>query len=85
MQVEHLPLVNRSLGQTLTQQELSNIEVGLVKRATAENLMNVKFWGRLAGTQGDYVVALGLVQGDDYPTKKFFFWYVIIQHSLSLI
>ena len=74
MELEHLNCINKSIGQTLTPQEHSNVEIGLIKCAASEKLMNLKFWGKVYGTQADYVISIGLIQSSDYPVKKFFFW-----------
>lgn len=74
MELEHLDVVARSLGQTLTPQERSNLELGLLKRRATEQLASVRFWGRLLGEAADYLIAVALLPGKDFPAKKFYFW-----------
>lgn len=76
MELEHLDVVARGLGQTLTPQERSNLELGLLKRRATEQLSSVRFWGRLAGEAADYLIAVALLPGKDFPVKKFYFWQV---------
>lgn len=74
MELEHLDVVGRCLGQTLTPQERSNLELGLLKRRATEQLSSVRFWGRISGDTADYLVAVALLPGKDFPDKKFYFW-----------
>lgn len=76
MEFDHLSYVAKSIGQCLTLQEQSNLEIGLIKRQATEKLVSIKFWGKIYGETDDYVIAIGLIKGEDYPTKKFYFWYV---------
>jgi radial spoke head protein 9 len=74
MELEHLDVVARGLGQALTPQERSNLELGLLKRRATEQLASVRFWGRLSGEIADYLIAVALLPGKDFPVKKFYFW-----------
>lgn len=75
MELEHLDVVSRCVGQTLTPQERSNLELGLLKRRATETLLSIRFWGRLQGEIQDYLVAVALLPPTrEYPTKKFYFW-----------
>ena len=85
MEIEHINHLSRSIGQTLTSQEQSNVEIGLIKRSATEKLMNLKFWGKITGTQADYIIAVGLIKSNDYPTKKFFFWYDSLSSETSFL
>lgn len=82
MDLEQLDVVSRCVGQTLTPQERSNLEIGLIKRRATESLLSIRFWGRISGEAQDYVVAVALLPGKEYPKKKFYFWYVLYMHAL---
>lgn len=73
MELEQLDVVSRCIGQTLTPQERSNMEIGLIKRQAAENMHNIRFWGRIHGEQQDYLIAVALMPSKGYPKKKFYF------------
>ena len=76
MELDHLVHVNKSIGQTLCGQELSNLEIGLTKRNATESFASMQFWGRITGTKYDYNIAVGTIKTGDYPKRKYFFWYV---------
>ena len=38
----------------------------------AYKFTKVFFWGKLTGTDGEYLIAMGIEES--YSTKKFFFW-----------
>ncbi|TMW64496.1 hypothetical protein Poli38472_011376 [Pythium oligandrum] len=73
MELEHLDVVSRCIGQTLNPQERSNLEIGLLQRKTTESLASIRFWGRLHGETNDYLIAVGVLSARDYPKKKFYF------------
>ncbi|TYZ65834.1 hypothetical protein PybrP1_008081 [[Pythium] brassicae (nom. inval.)] len=73
MELEHLDVVSRCVGRTLTPQERSNLEVGMAHRRATESLLSIRFWGRVAGEAGDYLVAVALLTAKEYPKKKFYF------------
>ena len=61
-------------GSTLNVAERTLLEAGLVKRKLEEGLVSIGFWGRVAGTDADYLVAVGrLPSGGSFPRKKFYF------------
>lgn len=76
MELVHMDVVSRCVGRTLTPQERSNLEVGMAKRRATESLVSIRFWGRVAGEAGDYIVAVALLAAKEYPKKKFYFWFV---------
>jgi radial spoke head protein 9 len=74
MELEQLDVVSRCIGQTLTPQERSNLELGLLKRSATETFLSLRFWGRISGETQDYLIAVAVLPGKDYPKKKFYFW-----------
>ncbi|RLN49224.1 hypothetical protein BBJ28_00006341 [Nothophytophthora sp. Chile5] len=70
-----MDVVSRCIGQTLTPQERSNLELGMLKRGATESLLSLRFWGRITGEAQDYLIAVAVLPGKDYPKKKFYFWY----------
>jgi radial spoke head protein 9 len=60
-------------GSTLNVAERTLLEAGLVKRKLEEGLESVGFWGRVSGTDADYLVAVGRGPSKGYPRKKFYF------------
>lgn len=73
MELEQLDVVSRCIGQTLTPQERSSLEVGMLKRGAAETLQSLRFWGRISGEAQDYLVCAAVMPGKTYPLKKFYF------------
>ncbi|RLN63798.1 hypothetical protein BBJ29_007788 [Phytophthora kernoviae] len=73
MELEQLDVVSRCIGQTLTPQERSNMELGMLKRNATESLLSLRFWGRISGENQDYLIAVAVLPSKDYPKKKFYF------------
>jgi radial spoke head protein 9 len=76
MELEHFDVVSRSIGQTLTPQERSTMEIGLIKRRVNENLKYIRFWGRIHGEKQDYLIAVAILpslKSGGFPQKKFYF------------
>lgn len=48
----------------------------MVKRRNEEGLDGIEFWGKVKGTDNDYLVCVGYSNSVDYPNKKFYFWCV---------
>ncbi|GLE03088.1 hypothetical protein PINS_up011967 [Pythium insidiosum] len=78
MELEHLDVASRCIGQTLNAQERSSLEIGLLKRKATESLASIRFWGRVQGETSDYLIAVGTLLARDYPKKKFYFWCVYV-------
>lgn len=60
-------------GSGVTVEESAALQVGMQKRKNEEGLMHVLFWGKVTGTDNDYLVAVGFLPGKGAPTKKFYF------------
>jgi len=76
MELEHIDIVSRSVGKTLTPQERSNLEIGFIKRNATENMSSMRFWGRICGEAQDYLITVAFVEYQGIPKKKFYFWHV---------
>ena len=75
MDLAHLSLVAQAQGTTLTPEELSHLEIAFVKRHVAEPSVQMRFWGKIEGSSGAYVVAVGVSAGNaPYLEKKFYFF-----------
>lgn len=74
MELEQLDVVSRCIGRTLTPQERSNLEIGMIKRRATETLLSIRFWGRIFGEAQDYLIAVAILPAKEYPKKKFYFW-----------
>ncbi|KAF1335985.1 Radial spoke protein, partial [Globisporangium splendens] len=73
MELEQMDVVSRCVGQVLTPQECSNLEIGMIKRRATETLLSIRFWGRISGETQDYLVAVAILPAKEYPKKKFYF------------
>ncbi|KAJ8508722.1 hypothetical protein ON010_g18842 [Phytophthora cinnamomi] len=73
MELQQLDVVSRCVGQALTPQERSNLELGMLKRSATETLLSLRFWGRVSGETQDYLIAVAVLPAKDYPKKKFYF------------
>ncbi|KAG6975918.1 hypothetical protein JG688_00001898 [Phytophthora aleatoria] len=73
MELDQLEVVSRCIGQMLTPQERSNLELGMLKRSATETFQSLRFWGRISGEAQDYLVCVAVMPGKDYPRKKFYF------------
>ena len=40
----------------------------------ARVVCSIKLWGRISGTNKDYIIAAGLREGLTTPVKELFFW-----------
>ncbi|OQR84742.1 radial spoke protein [Achlya hypogyna] len=73
MELDHLDIVSRSIGCTLTSQERSNLEVSFTRRYATEGIVSMRFWGKIVGDAQDYVVCVAFIEALDAPKKKFYF------------
>ncbi|CEG44837.1 radial spoke protein [Plasmopara halstedii] len=73
MELEQLDVVSRCIGQTLTPQERSILEIGMLKRNATEIFQSIRFWGRISGEAQDYLISVAVMPGKSYLTKKFYF------------
>ena len=60
-------------GQGLTVEESAALQVGLQRRQNAEGLMMAAFWGKVTGTDNDYLVCVGYGPGKGSVSKSFYF------------
>eukprot|EP00500_Bicosoecida_sp_ms1_P004724 CAMPEP_0203809250 /NCGR_PEP_ID=MMETSP0115-20131106/2151_1 /ASSEMBLY_ACC=CAM_ASM_000227 /TAXON_ID=33651 /ORGANISM="Bicosoecid sp, Strain ms1" /LENGTH=273 /DNA_ID=CAMNT_0050717967 /DNA_START=96 /DNA_END=917 /DNA_ORIENTATION=+ len=60
-------------GEGLSVEERAGLEVAFAKRRVESDLKSIAFWGKVKGTDNDYLVAAGLGESLDYPQKQFFF------------
>ena len=61
-------------GNTLSVEEAAGLEVALAKRRLEEGVSDVKFWGRITGSERDYLVAYAVADIEGFPHKRFFAW-----------
>lgn len=85
MDLDQFDVVQRCIGQTLTPLERCNIECGIIQRRAEEGLDFVQFWGRICGESSDYLFVVALINGNPFPKKKFYFWYVTSYESHPLL
>lgn len=75
-------------GQTLNIEEVAGLEVGVMQRKLQENLPgNFFFWGKVFGSTQDYLVVFHLSPYDEFPEKKFYYWWVTqvqVVHEASM-
>jgi len=62
-----------SSGMCLSVEEKAGLEIAMMKRKVQEGFKNLYFWGKIQGTQEDYLICYGMLPSYDYPQKKFFF------------
>lgn len=79
MDLEHLSRLS-FCGHTLNVEERSGLEVAMAKRAVAEGLRDFRFWGKIIGAEGAYLVCVALVDADTgMPAKRFYYWCVPVR------
>ena len=61
-------------GNTLSVEEAAGLEVAIAKRRLEEGVTDAKFWGRVSGSERDYLVAYAVVDVQGFPHKRFFAW-----------
>lgn len=71
--LSNVPALAEVSGQGLTVEESAALQVGMQRRKAEEGLMHVLYWGKVTGTDNDYLVVVGYLPGKGAPRKKFFF------------
>jgi hypothetical protein len=62
------------LGQGLSIEEVSGLEVAMMQRKLQENLQGkMMLWGKVMGSTQDYLVVFHVNPFDEFPEKKFYF------------
>lgn len=72
--LKNLSVIAALSGQGLTVEESAALEVGMRRRSNEEGL-TCWYWGKITGTDNDYLVVIGHGPGKGCVSKKFFFWY----------
>lgn len=71
--LEKLSMIGTS-GFTLSSEEKSALSVAVLSRKQSEGFKDsLKFWGRVTGRDGDYLVAVAYTPAYPFPIKKFFY------------
>jgi len=61
-------------GLTLAPDELAGLEVAMLERQMEEKMPSpLKFWGKVNGSGGDYLIAYSITPSYSFPEKKFYF------------
>lgn len=60
-------------GQGLTVEETAALQIGIQRRTNEEGFSQCLYWGKVTGTDNDYLVVVGYGPGKGCPSKKFFF------------
>lgn len=74
--LQNASVVSGLSGQGLTVEESAALQVGLQRRQNEEGLMTAAFWGKVTGTDNDYLVCVGYGAGKGSVAKSFYFAYV---------
>lgn len=70
--LKNLSVIAALSGQGLTVEESAALEVGMRRRSNEEGL-TCWYWGKITGTDNDYLVVIGHGPGKGCVSKKFFF------------
>jgi hypothetical protein len=75
---------------TLNIEEYSGLEVAMLQRKLQENLIGkLYFWGKIFGSTQDYLIVHNINPYDEFPEKKYYFWfkisYVNLKSSFAII
>ena len=73
MELEDLPFLAFT-GQTLNLEERAGLETQMAKRRLEGGYPQVYFWGKISGTEADYLVVYGFSPSESWPKKTFYFW-----------
>lgn len=58
----------------LSLEERAVLEVLFEQKRLDEKLSSIKFWGRIAGTRNDYLIAAALRQRHEGASYVFYYW-----------
>ena len=79
MELHNISRISGLAFSTLSVEEHSGLEVAMLERKREENLHGkVLFWGKLYGNTQDYLIVCSIDTCDEFPVKKFYYWYVMI-------
>ena len=57
--------------------ERTKLEIPMAKTQTEEKLSEISFWGKIYGTEADYLICCGTKKAfTSAPVKTFYVWYV---------
>ena len=77
MNLEHIDRLSEH-GISLTPEERVGLRIAITQRTHEENLENpFVFWGKVFGTDNDYLICETLVETADLIKQRFYFWYVV--------
>lgn len=69
-------------GSGLTVEERAGLQVGMLRRKNEEGLMRILFWGKVSGTDNDYLVCVGYLPSKAGALNKK--WYFATSNNLVL-
>lgn len=74
MELSDLSVMSPVCGADLSSEEYAGLESAMIQRRLQENLGGkMLFWGKISGTNQDYLIVYSLDTFPEFPTKKFFF------------
>ena len=77
MDLNNITRLSALNGASLSGEEMSGLQVAMLQRKLEENLTsNLYFWGKIFGSKQDYLIAYCLDSAGDFPSRKYYFWYV---------
>ena len=77
MDLSNVNKLGSLFGSGLNTEEISGLEVALLKLKLNENLMGkMTFWGKIYGETQDYLIACHLDPYKEFPEKTYYFWCV---------
>ena len=63
---------------SLNAEEVCGLQVAMQQRKLEENLTGkLYFWGKIFGSKQDYLIVFLLDTSGEFPTRKYYFWYLI--------
>lgn len=75
MELQNIQRISALTGASLSIEETSGLEVGMLQRKLEENLNGkMYFWGKVFGATQDYLIVFNLNPFAEFPVKKFFYW-----------
>lgn len=76
MELNNIPRLSPCNGATLNIEEMSALEVHMLKRKLEENLAGkMYFWGKIYGTrEKDYLIVYNINPFQEFPDKKYYYW-----------
>ena len=61
------------MSHTLSVEESALLKPAMAKLKIEGSFQSVSLWGKLLGSDADYIIVVAVEVSEDYPTKRFYY------------